>query len=78
MVNASNGLVKRCHAVQGVSYLEVDVDDLDDEPIGEHFDRVVEFVDNARENGGAVLIHCAAVSQLYSTVFFFLFCSFVF
>lgn len=45
---------------QAFVYLDVSVDDEPHEPLHEHFDRVVAFVRDAIDGGGAVLVHCAA------------------
>jgi protein-tyrosine phosphatase len=41
-----------------VTHMTVRLNDLDDEPIGDYFDRCVEFISSALAGGGAVFVHC--------------------
>ena len=56
VVNATGGFVNQF--VGTFNYLDVDVQDSEEANIEEHFERVIEFVNEARAEGGSVLIHC--------------------
>ncbi|CDW74921.1 leucine rich repeat and phosphatase domain containing protein [Stylonychia lemnae] len=41
-------------------YMQVEIDDQSDQDIKKHFKATNKFINNAIENGGVVLVHCAA------------------
>lgn len=45
---------------EGAEWLWVPVEDDDAEPIGQHFESVIEAIEKARAAGKSVLIHCMA------------------
>ena len=52
-----------------VTMMKIDVDDMPGEDLLTHFDRTYEFISEAIEGGGNVLVHCAAgVSRSASVV----------
>ena len=51
----------------------IDIPDRDNEDLGQHFEKAVEFIDNAIESGGTILVHCiAGVSRSASCVIAYL------
>eukprot|EP00455_Lapot_gusevi_P027359 TRINITY_DN2894_c0_g2_i1.p1 TRINITY_DN2894_c0_g2~~TRINITY_DN2894_c0_g2_i1.p1 ORF type:complete len:204 (+),score=34.33 TRINITY_DN2894_c0_g2_i1:75-686(+) len=54
-------------------YLHLEIYDLNNFPIQEHFETAADFIHEARQNGGSVLVHCqAGVSRSASLVLAYL------
>lgn len=72
IVNASN-FYHNAFERQGIKYLSVPVDDLDEEPIHSYFEEATEFLSEAKSAGKSALVHCAAgVSRSTTLVLSFL------
>lgn len=56
------------HFPKSFNYLSVEVLDLPDCKIVDHFDRIFDFIDKAIENGGKVFVHCNAGISRSTTV----------
>ncbi|KAI5784627.1 protein-tyrosine phosphatase-like protein [Geopyxis carbonaria] len=53
---------------EGYEHLIIEVDDVDEENLLEHFAKTNEFVENALKSGGSVFIHCAMGKSRSATV----------
>eukprot|EP00993_Chasmostoma_nieuportense_P004341 NODE_5015_length_710_cov_8.768439_g4852_i0.p1 GENE.NODE_5015_length_710_cov_8.768439_g4852_i0~~NODE_5015_length_710_cov_8.768439_g4852_i0.p1 ORF type:complete len:208 (-),score=61.73 NODE_5015_length_710_cov_8.768439_g4852_i0:86-646(-) len=42
----------------GYTYMQIDVEDNSDVPIGDHFHSATEFIENARKHQERILVHC--------------------
>lgn len=49
-------------------YKQIKVNDSNQEDIGQHFDEAIQFIDEAREQGSCVLVHCHAGVSRSATV----------
>jgi len=59
---------KHKYIFDGVSYLLIEVDDVERSALSIHFDKALAFIHGARKDGGIVLIHCMAGISRSSTV----------
>lgn len=49
-------------------YKQIKINDSNQEDIGQHFDEAIQFIDEAREQGSGVLVHCHAGVSRSATV----------
>lgn len=57
------------HRVKNFKHLRIDIDDVEDENIMQHFAKTNEFINDAVNNGSGCLVHCmAGVSRSATTV----------
>ena len=67
IINAS-GFANEFEDHPQISYLNVNVWDTPSATISQHFESCIEFIDQARQNDGCVMVHCAAGISRSTTI----------